>query len=76
MPMEEHTLNGMSDELKLMFSRFWHEQFVEKLAWRLPAHPHQASCECDQYDTERARYQARTASICASRHTWNTHRHH
>ncbi|AUG04221.1 MULTISPECIES: acyl-homoserine-lactone synthase [Pseudomonas] len=56
MHMEEHTLNEMSDELKLMLGRFRHEQFVEKLGWRLPAHPSQAGCEWDQYDTEHARY--------------------
>lgn len=56
MRMEEHTLNEMSDELKFMLGRFRHEQFVEKLGWRLPAHPHPANCEWDQYDTEHARY--------------------
>ncbi|AZF10956.1 Autoinducer synthesis protein phzI [Pseudomonas sp. R2-37-08W] len=56
MHMEEHTLSEMSDELKLMLGRFRHEQFVEKLGWRLPIQPHQAGCEWDQYDTEHARY--------------------
>jgi acyl homoserine lactone synthase len=56
MHMEEHTLSEMSDELKIMLGRFRHEQFVEKLGWRLPIQPHQAGCEWDQYDTEHARY--------------------
>ncbi|AZC24777.1 acyl-homoserine-lactone synthase [Pseudomonas sessilinigenes] len=56
MHMEEHTLSEMSDELKLMLGRFRYEQFVEKLGWRLPAHPHPGLCEWDQYDTEQARY--------------------
>ncbi|AZE94692.1 N-acyl-L-homoserine lactone synthetase RhlL [Pseudomonas orientalis] len=56
MHMEEHTLSAMSDELKLMLGRFRHEQFVEKLGWRLPIPPDQAGYEWDQYDTEHARY--------------------
>ncbi|MBV4482283.1 acyl-homoserine-lactone synthase [Pseudomonas khavaziana] len=56
MHMEEHALSAMDDELKLMLGRFRHEQFVEKLGWRLPIPPHQAGYEWDQYDTEHARY--------------------
>ncbi|AZE89375.1 acyl-homoserine-lactone synthase [Pseudomonas orientalis] len=56
MHMEEHTLSAMSDELQLMLGRFRHEQFVEKLGWRLSIPPDQAGYEWDQYDTEHARY--------------------
>nr|BFD42017.1 acyl-homoserine-lactone synthase [Pseudomonas sp. FFPRI_1] len=56
MHMEEHSLNDMSDALRWMLGRFRYEQFVVKLGWHLPAHPHPDRCEWDQYDTPHARY--------------------
>ncbi|POA54126.1 MULTISPECIES: acyl-homoserine-lactone synthase [Pseudomonas] len=56
MHMEEHRLSEMNDELRFSLGRFRYEQFVQRLGWRLPAHPHPDQCEWDQYDTEHARY--------------------
>ncbi len=56
MHMEEHTLSEMNGELRFLLGRFRYEQFVERLGWRLPAHPHPDQCEWDQYDTDQARY--------------------
>ncbi|WP_409300506.1 acyl-homoserine-lactone synthase [Pseudomonas sp. KCJK8993] len=56
MHMEEHRLSEMNHELRLRLGRFRYEQFVQRLGWRLPAHPHPDPGEWDQYDTEHARY--------------------